>query len=46
MEETAPPLAVDSVKNAVSSALRAKSPEPPMPLTMRVPMTFVEFTLP
>ncbi len=25
---------------------RAKSPEPPMPLMIRVPLTWVEFTLP
>ncbi|MNP72234.1 hypothetical protein D3C76_1687410 [compost metagenome] len=44
--EIAPPLAIDLVTNTARWALRAKSPEPPMPFIIRVPHTWVELTLP
>ena len=46
MHEMAPPLAVEGVTNMEMKALRAKSPEPPMPFWMREPMMWVELTLP
>ncbi len=46
MQEMAPSLAVEGDMKIERKALRAKSPEPPMPFMMRVPMTWVEFTLP
>ena len=46
MAEILPPLAVDGVMKIETKALRAKSPEPPMPFWMRVPITWVELTLP
>ena len=44
--EIAPALAAALVTNTDRWALRAKSPEPPMPFIMWVPPTWVEFTLP
>ncbi|MNF10865.1 hypothetical protein D3C80_2119410 [compost metagenome] len=44
--EIAPPLAIDLVTNTARWALRAKSPEPPMPFIILVPQTWVELTLP
>ena len=44
--EIAPFLAIDLVTNIAKWALRAKSPEPPIPFIIRVPHTCVEFTLP
>ncbi len=46
MHEMSPSLAVDGVMNTEMKALRAKSPEPPMPFWMREPITWVEFTVP
>ena len=46
MHEIAPPLAVDGERNIKMNALRAKSPEPPMPFMMLEPMRWVELTLP
>ena len=46
MAEIFPPLAVDGVTKMEMKALRAKSPEPPMPFWMRYPMMWVELTLP
>ncbi|MCY1466861.1 hypothetical protein D9M71_853470 [compost metagenome] len=37
--EIAPPLAIDLVTKIARCALRAKSPEPPMPFIIRVPQT-------
>ncbi|MNC83597.1 hypothetical protein D3C75_1376450 [compost metagenome] len=44
--EMAPPLATDLVTKMARWALRVKSPEPPRPFIMWVPLTWVEFTLP
>ncbi|MNO10002.1 hypothetical protein D3C81_2335880 [compost metagenome] len=44
--EMLPPLAMDFVTNTARCALRAKSPEPPMPFIIFVPPTWVELTLP
>ncbi|MNV59759.1 hypothetical protein D3C71_1522030 [compost metagenome] len=44
--EMLPFLAVDGLRNADRNPLRAKSPEPPMPFMIRVPITWVELTLP
>ena len=46
MLEIWPPFAVDGVRNIEIYALRAKSPEPPMPFWIREPMMCVELTLP
>ena len=44
--EIAPFLAVLGVTKHDRKPLRAKSPEPPMPLMMLLPATWVELTLP
>ena len=44
--EIVPFFAVDGLRNADRKPLRAKSPEPPMPFMIRVPMTWVELTFP
>ncbi len=44
--EIAPRLAVEGVTKIDRKALRAKSPEPPIPFWIREPITWVEFTLP
>ena len=46
MQEIVPFFAVDGVVNTESAALRAKSPEPPSPLTIWQPPMCVELTLP
>ena len=46
MQEIAPFLALDGVMKIEMKALRAKSPEPPIPFMIEVPMMCVEFTLP
>ena len=46
MQEIAPFLAVLGVTKHARKPLRAKSPEPPMPLMIEVPATCVELTLP
>ena len=46
MQEMSPPLAVDGVRKNEVNALRAKSPEPPRPFIIFVPIRCVEFTLP
>ena len=45
-EEMSPPFAIDLVTKIAKCALRAKSPEPPIPFIILVPQTCVEFTLP
>jgi hypothetical protein len=46
MHEIMPPLASEGVMKIDKYALRAKSPEPPMPFMMDEPMMWVELTLP
>ena len=46
MAEILPPFAVEGVMKIDTYALRAKSPEPPMPFWIREPITWVELTLP
>jgi len=46
MQEMLPPLALDGVMKIDRKALRAKSPEPPIPFMIAVPMMWVELTLP
>ena len=46
MQEMVPPLALEGVMKIEMKALRAKSPEPPMPFMIEVPMMWVELTLP
>src|ERR1700722_10984738 len=44
--EIAPSLAVEGDRKKLQNPLRAKSPLPPMPFMIALPMTWVEFTLP
>ena len=46
IEEIVPPLAVLGERKIDRKPLRAKSPEPPMPFMIRLPMMWVELTLP
>ena len=46
MQDIKPSFAVDSVAKMLMRALRAKSPLPPMPLSILLPIWCVEFTLP
>ncbi len=46
MVEMSPPFAVDGAIMMEMKALRVKSPEPPMPFCMLVPIIWVELTLP
>ena len=46
MQEMSPSLASEPVEKIVRPALRAKSPLPPIPFMIRLPMTWVEFTFP
>ena len=42
----APSLAVEGDRKKLQNPLRAKSPLPPMPFMIALPMMWVEFTLP
>ena len=44
--EMAPSLAVEGDRKKLQNPLRAKSPLPPMPFMIALPMMWVEFTLP
>ena len=46
IDEMLPCLAVDVLRNTDKKPLRAKSPEPPMPFMIELPITWVELMLP